>query len=98
MTQHVDLKRYVALTSRYRAVIFVSVRGDGNVKSIRINDHKGFQNGAMNFKRESDSIIMRARTDSYQIQFIVEFASYGWCDDLILTLETIPRNSSKLYA
>ncbi|CAF4807968.1 unnamed protein product, partial [Rotaria sp. Silwood2] len=27
-----------------------------------------------------------------------EFDSYGWCDDLILTLEAIPRNSSMLYA
>ncbi|CAF1272896.1 unnamed protein product [Rotaria sp. Silwood1] len=67
-------------------------RGGGNVTSIRINDHNGRQIGAVNFKRESDFVTMRTRTDSFQIELIVEFSSYGWCDDLVLTLETIPRN------
>jgi hypothetical protein len=34
---------------------------------------------------------MRARTDSFQIQLVMEFTPYAWCDDLKLTLETIPR-------
>ncbi|CAF4541571.1 unnamed protein product, partial [Rotaria sp. Silwood2] len=40
MIQHVNLKRYVDLTSRYRVVIFVSARGGGHGTSIRVNNHK----------------------------------------------------------
>jgi uncharacterized protein YjbI with pentapeptide repeats len=48
MSQDIDLRRYVALTSRYRAVVVLSARvGDQSIL-IWINDHKGRQIGSTN--------------------------------------------------
>lgn len=54
MTQHIDLRRYIAITSRYRAVVFLSARVSGQAISIWINDHKNRQIGSTNSTKDNE--------------------------------------------
>lgn len=100
MSQRTNLTRYIPLISRQRAILVLKISGGGQIRSIQIEDHLNrllisgnfTKSENQSFSISSNLLTLRVPIRTYEPQVTVEFFGYGWCDDIELFVELVPRN------